>query len=265
MNPLAVSALAMLPDDASVLDCGAWFKPLPRATHVLDLMPYETREGRLQLAPQPGERFTKSSWFQVDFLSADLRLPFPDAYFSFCHCSHTLEDLAEPEPLLNEMRRVSRSGLLVAPSRLLEQTAGIRDRITSRRGHPHHHWILDTMAGRTVFAHKGDSLDGAWWRTTVPLFLTERIRSGSPAANDWIFPWVGSFEWEFLSGPPAGTLAEDFARRLGSNPRLLALDWLWRQLRRLKHAYRRRNEQPLADWWQQMIRLSQPFSSLPLK
>jgi hypothetical protein len=31
------------------LDIGGWFIPYPRATHVVDIMPWETRTGRVPL------------------------------------------------------------------------------------------------------------------------------------------------------------------------------------------------------------------------
>jgi hypothetical protein len=70
MNPILSAALSRLPSVAPVLDCGAWFIPLPAASHVVDIMPYETRGGKLQLTPLPGENFTKATWFQADFFCA---------------------------------------------------------------------------------------------------------------------------------------------------------------------------------------------------
>ena len=82
-----------LPQNAKILDAGGWFKPFSLATHVVDLMPWETRGGKLQLEALPDERFTKQTWHQINFLQPNLELPFDDKYFDFSICSHTLEDL----------------------------------------------------------------------------------------------------------------------------------------------------------------------------
>lgn len=88
-----------------VLDVGGWFKPNNSATHVVDLMPYETRGAALHLDPHPGERFKKDTWFQANFLDSDFRLPFEDDYFDFVTCGHTVEDLTDPIPLLSERKQ----------------------------------------------------------------------------------------------------------------------------------------------------------------
>ena len=265
MNSLLADALSTLPTGARVLDCGGWLIPLDLATHVADIMPYETRRGRLSLGPLPEERFTKATWLQCDFLQTAFRLPFPDGYFSFSTCSHTLEDLVDPFPLLIELQRVSRAGCLVTPSRLYEQTAGIRDRMTSRRGHPHHHWILDTVEGKPQFSHKGDSLRGSWWSTSVPLSLAEEIGRVSAQAIEWSFVWDGQFEWSTSRGSGAHAQAREFARHVGATRARLAKDGLRRQLRRLKYIRRVRNERLIASWWSDMVQLSEPYSRIPLK
>src|SRR5258708_1424846 len=104
------ASLAALPTSARILDAGGWFLPLNRATHVVDLMPYETRRGRLSLERSDDERFSNKTWFQADFCSPTLRLPFDEKYFDFCTCTQTLEDLANPAPLLGELRRIARPG-----------------------------------------------------------------------------------------------------------------------------------------------------------
>ncbi|MBS0630862.1 MAG: methyltransferase domain-containing protein [Verrucomicrobia bacterium] len=255
--------LSELPPGAPVLDCGGWFIPLNAATHVVDLMPYETRRGRLELTSLPGEKFTRDTWYQADFLAPDFRLPFPDKFFAFSHCSHTLEDLANPEPLLRELVRVSQRGLLVCPSRLSEQTAGSSNRITNRQGHPHHHWIVDTENGRPVFYAKADSLASAWWGTAVPLRTYERLNEADPSVNVWTHVWSGSLDWQIVRGPAARARAVDFARRTRSSALALPFDCLWRGLRQAKHRLRRRRGRAAADWWSDMVALSRPYNRLP--
>lgn len=159
----------MLPATARILDAGAWFNPCLAATDIVDVMPYETRRGSLTLGSVPGERFSKSTWRQVDFLQAGLRLPYADQAFDFSICTQTIEDLADPEPLLRELQRVSRAGYIESPSRLSEQTAGVRDRISATPGHPHHHWIVECAGARLELSPKTVSLEGPRRYHVVPL------------------------------------------------------------------------------------------------
>ncbi len=264
-NQAVTAALAALPSEARVLDCGGWFDPLPQATHVVDLMPYATRGCKLRLDPLPGERFGRETWHQVDFLAPDLRLPFPDGFFDFVNCSHTIEDLADPIPLLREINRVGRAGALVTPSRLSEQTAGTRDRITSRQGHPHHHWICETSDGAVLLSHKSDALDGAWWRTAVPLRISERRRVADPDAGIWVHLWSGGFTWRVERGEAAHQHAVAFAQAAGATRPALFADLVVRQLRGLKYRLPGYRRPAATDWWGDMVKLSQPHSSLPLK
>jgi SAM-dependent methyltransferase len=264
LNAAIERAVSKLPADALILDCGGWFKPLGAATHVVDLMPYETRSCAVNHGPLPGERFTRETWYQMDFAEALLRLPFDDGQFAFSICSHTIEDLANPAPLLRELIRVSRAGCLAAPSRLSEQTAGARDRMTSRCGHPHHRWICETGSERPVLSSKADSLDGAWWRTAVPLRRAQRLQALDSTLGEWVFVWKESFTWSLVRGDAARERATAFARRTGTTRRELLLDATIRLLRRAKwrlNAGRRRG----GDWWVEMVRLSQPYSRLPLR
>jgi hypothetical protein len=265
MNESIARALSDLPPDARVLDCGGWYRPLLQATHVADLMPYETRGGALHLEQLPGERFTKDTWFQTDFLAINFRLPFADKTFAFSYCSHTIEDLVDPSALLKELIRVSDSGALVTPSRLSEQTAGIGDRMSSRQGHPHHYWIVESENDEPLFSHKADSLSGRRWRTAIPLSLTERISSRKPAMLEWSYLWQGSFKWRIERGPAACLRAIAFAQSMRVARRELIFDWMTRKLRRMKYASLIGRATSIAVWWRKMVQLSKPYSRLPLQ
>ncbi|MDD2765431.1 MAG: hypothetical protein PHE83_15825 [Opitutaceae bacterium] len=265
MNNLLATALAGLPDTARVLDTGGWFKPLARATHVLDLMPYETRRCVLTPAPLAGERFTRNTWLQVDFLTPDLKLPFPDRFFEFTACGHTIEDLADPTPLLRELRRVSWAGYFETPSRLCEQTVGQRDRMGVEQGHPHHHWIVesDSLSHLRLF-HKADSLE-ANPASRVPLRTYERCRREPRHADLCQLLWHDRFEFELIRGEPARQRAAKFAAGLDLRPFDRTLDAVIRAARRLVYPHRRSSPEKLNAWWQEMLRLSRPYSRIPLR
>jgi hypothetical protein len=265
MSNLLATALAGLPDSARVLDAGGWFKPLPRATHVLDLMPYETRAGVLALTPLPDERFTCDTWLQVDFLAPDLKLPFPDRFFEFAVCGHTIEDLVDPTPLLRELRRVSCAGYFESPSRLCEQTVGQRDRMGTAQGHPHHQWIVESDGSTCLrLFHKSDSFD-ANPASRVPLRTFERCVGQPPHADSCQLLWRGHFEFELIRGEPARRRAAEFAAGLDVRPLDRTLDAATRAIRRIVYARRRTSPEKLAAWWQEMLRLSRPYSRIPLR
>ncbi|MGH3608858.1 MAG: hypothetical protein ACRDRD_12325, partial [Pseudonocardiaceae bacterium] len=54
------AALARIEPDDVVGDIGGWWKPLNRADHVVDLLPYETRAGGGRLGPGSA-RYTRQT------------------------------------------------------------------------------------------------------------------------------------------------------------------------------------------------------------
>ena len=138
-----------VPGDALVLDIGGWAKPLPRADWVVDLAPYETR-GLYGREPGGEERFTPDTWVQMDICDRQ-GLPFEDDQFDFVVCSHTLEDVRDPVFVCHEIARVGKAGYLETPSRLQEQTYGIKG---PWAGWSHHRWLVEMSTGRVEFVFK---------------------------------------------------------------------------------------------------------------
>ncbi|MDD3180123.1 MAG: methyltransferase domain-containing protein [Opitutaceae bacterium] len=228
-------------------------------------MPYETRRGTVTPTPLPDERFSRETWLQVDFLAPDLRLPFSDRFFDFIVCSHTIEDLVDPTPLLREMRRIARAGYFETPSRLSEQAVGQRDRISYAPGHPHHYWIVETPdEARLLLAHKGDSLDGNPC-SYVPLICYEKLLRTGVHADVCQLLWRDSFECEFVRGEGARRRATEFTARLGIRTSDRLVDGLVRAARRIKRLPQHLGAQSMHDWWQEMLRISRPYSRIPLR
>ena len=252
------------PSAARLLDAGGWFKPWPRATHVVDLMPYETRRGQLQLTPLAGEHFTKETWMQVDFLQSGMLLPYPDDYFDYAFCGHTIEDLENPEPLLRELARVARTACIETPSRLAEQTTGVRDRICDEQGYSHHHWIVDLTCGVLELSPKSDSLPPTARDHRVPLSIYERELASDPLRAVTRGLWHGNLTWRFVTPDAARKRARDFACGLPVTPAALRRDRLIRSLRGLKRKCFYPAPQVTEKWWEHMLTLSQPYSALPL-
>jgi hypothetical protein len=251
--------LQALPPASRVLDLGGWFKPLAAATHVVDLMPYETRRGVLTPEPVAGELFSRATWTQANFLSPGFRLPFADRFFALVTCGHTLEDLTDPAPLLAEIQRVGQAGVIWGPTRLSEQTRGVRDRQCREPGHPHHHWIVDPIPRGLRFCAKADSLPGG---AALPLRHYER----TAGPGEFLFHWRDRFAVDFVRGEAAATLARDFARRQAVRPSDRWLDPLTRRGRAGKRRLLRSPPFNAPEaWWARMLEISRPFSAIPLQ
>jgi hypothetical protein len=156
--------LGLLPDDALVLDVGGWAAPFNRATHVLDVMPYETRGGLVPGGYGPGpERFSEDTWVVRDMCDHE-PWPWPDDYFDFSLCVTTLEDVRDPIWVCRELSRVSKAGYVEVPTVIAELVYGIAGAYV---GHEHHRWLVEIEDGGLVFMHKPHSIHTDW-RTRVP-------------------------------------------------------------------------------------------------
>lgn len=254
--------LESLPAGALILDAGGWFKPLPFATHVADFLPYETRRDGLELGPLPAECFKKSTWIQVDFLKKDLKLPFPDRFFDFSVCTHTIEDLEYPEYLLKELGRVSKAGYIECPSRLSEQTIGIHSRCSSNTGYRHHHWIADQHEGTLDLCSKSFTAAGTGIGTKIPLSLHEHMTNSNPDAAITSLFWENHLDWRYVGKEECVRRAEDFVKGLRIPPWLHALDFVKLQARKIKYALRGNTTAKPELWWNSVLERSRPYSAL---
>jgi SAM-dependent methyltransferase len=154
-NLPAVIARALA--SSRVLDVGGWYLPLNAATHVLDLLPYETRGAALD--PENEPRFSAATWRVQDACIAPW--PFPDKFFEFSFCSHLLEDVRDPLAVVRELSRVAKAGYLETPSRAREifakgRWAGLAARIgrPPEVGFYHHRWFVEADGNHLRFLAK---------------------------------------------------------------------------------------------------------------
>lgn len=118
------------------------------ATHVIDRLSYEW----WQAWPQKGTAAIPPDNWVVHDICASHPFPFPDKYFDFVICSHTLEDLRDPIRVCEEMMRVGKAGYIETPSPLSELTWG-RDR-APWVGYCHHRWLVSVENDALVFRLK---------------------------------------------------------------------------------------------------------------
>jgi len=147
-------------DLPKVLDVGGWHNPFNLATHVLDIMPYDTRRTGDALDPEDAERFGEDTWHIFD--ACEGNWPWPDNYFDFSICSHTLEDIRDPIVVARELARVSKAGYVEVPSRARE--IFVKDRFARFKmlfgkvpeiGFQHHRWYCELNGNEFDFYNKG--------------------------------------------------------------------------------------------------------------
>lgn len=163
--------LAMLGDDDRVLDVGGWAAPFNRATHILDVMPYETRGGLVPGGYGPGpERFSEDTWLIRDMCDHE-PWPYPDDFFDFSICVTTLEDIRDPIWVCQELSRVSKAGYIEVPTVIAELIHGIGG--GNFLGHEHHRWLCELEEGEIVFMHKPHSIHNDWRLRVTPRWEKE--------------------------------------------------------------------------------------------
>jgi hypothetical protein len=157
--------LRTLPDDALVLDVGAWAAPFNRADWVLDLMPHETRGAMGSYGPSR-ERFSAKTWVQRDMCARE-PWPFADDQFDFAICVTTLEDIRDPIWVCSELARVAKAGYVEVPTieaELIYNVEGDGPWL----GHEHHRWLIEISGGELVFMHKPHSIHHDWTLRVLP-------------------------------------------------------------------------------------------------
>lgn len=179
--------------DGSILDVGGGLAPFWRATHILDILPFDAgRLSRNAWGNRPrmmeGERTERVGWSETQYTQWDIcdgkPWPFKDDSFDLGLSSHCLEDLPSPFHAVRELSRVCRQVLIITPSRLIEQMMGVNN--LREVGFRHHHWMVSPGdKGKIVFQRKSKRLyrDGCHLRCpagkTLPIDLGSLAFFGS--------------------------------------------------------------------------------------
>ncbi len=180
---------------ARVLDVGGWHRPFRLATHVIDVMPYETRCGFDAIDPENAERITADNWVVQDVCVTPW--PWPDKFFDFSVCSHLLEDVRDPVAVCRELVRVSKRGYIEVPSREREifcKARLARWKIALGRipdiGFTHHRWFCAIDGNEIRFERKGlDSIA----RPDYYITRAELGRKLTETESGICLWWEGSF------------------------------------------------------------------------
>ncbi len=148
--------LNLLKEKSAVLDVGGWAAPFERATHVIDLKPYDTRKG-----DRTNEFFNKNTWYVLDVCDKE-PWPFKNKMFDFVICSHVLEDVRDPLWVCSELQRVGKAGYIETPSRIKESIIGMDSQLPFSKeyaGYWHHRWLVEEQNGELIFTFKSPLLN----------------------------------------------------------------------------------------------------------
>jgi hypothetical protein len=210
------AALARIGEEDLVVDVGGWWKPLNRANHVIDLLPYETRAGGGRLGSGP-ERYSQATWHQLDI--CETPWPFPDQAFDFAYCGQTLEDIRDPIAVCRELSRIARRGYVEVPSVWIECTFDVDvGPLTPRYpGYEKHRWLVFFEDEELVFVPKQVWLclkefvpreESLKWRSDQKIWTTAvhwegeiRARELAFSGQEEIIPLLENYFANFDYGP----------------------------------------------------------------
>lgn len=107
--------------------------------------------------------------------------------FDLCICTHTLEDLYNPQASLEFMPLVAKSGFISAPSVRTELSFGVEH--LAYTGHMHHRWLFDQLDGAIALATKLPYLTADY--PLVPYSIDQ---------EEIMYHWTGSCPYTILNG-----------------------------------------------------------------
>jgi hypothetical protein len=221
--------LELLTTTDRVLDIGGWALPFNRANYVLDIGDYDGRGMFGSQGPQE-EHFTRETWIVRD-LCDKTPYPFPDKYFDYVICSHTLEDIRDPVWVCSEINRIGKRGYIEVPSLLSELSRGVESRHYAGRNH--HRWLIEIEGQTITFTFKYHHMHSDWGYHLPRKFY----RTVEPSRHVQYLFWENAFEFSEQVLVTSDLVSDYLASRVGnyySYPSYRAqLDILKRRVARL--------------------------------
>jgi SAM-dependent methyltransferase len=234
----ALGALRSRKSSLSVLDIGAaanpWLGDL--LTDALDF--FGVDRGGLEIRSHVGDVNKSDSFAQ-----------FADKQFDFVVCTHTLEDVREPEVAIREMQRIAKAGFVSVPNRHTELSNLRKFRPFGKPwarggfhlGFAHHRWVFHVRNSQKLEAvakWSGISGSQSWYESLVkavvnfPLFpfgkqsVFERLGVRLHGDYPWIDPnlvglpdvaelslvWADSFDFGYYNNDYCGSDDGDMVR-----------------------------------------------------
>jgi hypothetical protein len=185
-------------DNFTLLDIGASHNPFNREflTHTFDIMD----------SPMNGVHQFIGNMNRYEDWQPLLDYVAQNGKFTFCNCTHTLEDLANPMLALEMMPRIAEQGFLAMPSKYNE----LQRREGHFRGTMHHRWIWNDENGLLVAYPKVPIVDHM-------TFFPFEIDIETHAELEFRMFWITDIHFKIANDDYLGPTAEaiyDIYRRL---------------------------------------------------
>lgn len=166
---------------------------------------------RPEEAPYGASKLRAKNFVRLD-ITKD-KLPFADKEFDFCLCTHTLEDLSNPEMAIYEMARVSKRGYITTPSfgsDLVFSHVDFTDWLTGPRRVPgvaHHKWLFYKKGKKVRIVAKN-----------YPILYTPRYQIVVwTGEEEFEYYWEGKIDYEILDDTYPHKLIEEYDRFMKMN------------------------------------------------
>ena len=150
------------------------------------------------------------------FVKVDItreKLPFKDKEFDVVLCTHTLEDLPTPFPVLSEIQRVGKRGLIATPTMGWDMTFGpinYTDWLTGARrmpGEAHHKWFFINDGKKLRILPKIYSV----------LFTPDFQIVKWSGKKEMLYFWKDKIEYEELLGLNIHNVIDEYEKFMNTN------------------------------------------------
>jgi hypothetical protein len=183
-NPwIPADALCILHEaKGPILDVGGGGAPYYGSAHIVDIQPFsgERLGSNAWGYPDDGNR-QAIQWSEKQYTQLDVcdcrRWPFDDRQYEIGLCSHCIEDVRDPSHAVRELSRVCSRVLIIAPSRLLEQTMGVEH--PRYCGFHNHQWIISSDKDTIVFRRKSPIVNLRGCHIRCPYGMTLKREYGA--------------------------------------------------------------------------------------
>lgn len=166
-------------------------------------------------APYWPSKLRAKHYVKVD-LNAGV-LPFKDKEFDVCLCTHTLEDLHNPFPIILEMARIAKRGYIATPSRGKDMEfskINLTDWKTGPRrqpGNSHHLWFFENRNGKIYIVPKN-----------YPLLYTSGFQITKWAGEDeFQYFWKDKIEFELYNPVKFHDLINEYRKYFKNNAKFI--------------------------------------------
>jgi hypothetical protein len=147
----------------------------------------------IDLVPPKQTSTHSPSFIGGDICDHEFWRQIPDKSFDFVNCTHTLEDLRDPKLVIDNLKRIARSGFIAVPNKHTELS---HIESNSYLGYCHHRWIFsinnDVLYAypKTLVVNLAKDNGLLKWVDSTKVGIDRELS----------FFWNGEFQFQFISG-----------------------------------------------------------------